>query len=44
MKNTPTTWFDTWYPNNDEEGITFRRFPYGGAEGFDGDAILAVLF
>ncbi len=32
------TWFDSWFPENDVEGITFRRFLDGGAEGFDADA------
>ncbi|WP_170373384.1 sulfotransferase domain-containing protein [Ruegeria arenilitoris] len=39
VRNIPMTWFDTWYPENDEEGITFRRFLDGGAEGFDTDAM-----
>lgn len=37
--NIPMTWFDSWFPEDDVEGITFRRFLDGGAEGFDGDAM-----
>ena len=39
VRNTPMTWFDPWYPEDDPEGITFRRFLDGGAEGFDTDAM-----
>ena len=39
VRNIPMSWFDTWYPEDDAEGITFRRFLDGGAEGFDGDAM-----
>lgn len=39
MRNIPMSWFDTWYPEDDADGITFRRFLDGGAEGFDGDAM-----
>lgn len=39
VRNIPMSWFDTWYPENDVDGITFRRFLDGGAEGFDGDAM-----
>lgn len=35
----PISWCDTWYPEDDVDGITFRRFLDGGAEGFDGDAM-----
>ena len=31
--------FNHWYPEEDAEGITFRRFLDGGPEGFDGDAL-----
>lgn len=37
--NIPMTWFDHWYPEDDEDGVTFRRFLDGGPEGFDGDAM-----
>ncbi len=39
VRNVPLPWFDTWYPEDDTDGITFRRFLDGGAEGFDGDAM-----
>ncbi len=39
VRNTPISWFDHWYPEDDPDGITFRRFLDGGAEGFDGDAM-----
>ncbi|WP_299653414.1 sulfotransferase domain-containing protein [uncultured Tateyamaria sp.] len=39
MRNIPMPWFDHWYPEDDVEGVTFRRFLDGGAEGFDGDAM-----
>ncbi|MEO9826222.1 MAG: sulfotransferase domain-containing protein [Paracoccaceae bacterium] len=39
VRNLPMTWFDMWYPEDDPEGITFRRFLDGGPEGFDGDAL-----
>ena len=39
LKNLPLRWFDHWYPDEDPDGITFRRFLDGGAEGFDGDAM-----
>ncbi|WP_162946843.1 sulfotransferase domain-containing protein [Ruegeria sp. EL01] len=39
LRNIPMSWFDTWYPEDDADGITFRRFLDGGAEGFDGDAM-----
>ena len=32
-------WFDMWYPEDDPERVTFRRFLDGGPEGFDGDAM-----
>ncbi len=37
--NTPISWFDLWYPEDDSERVTFRRFLDGGPEGFDGDAL-----
>ncbi|MEP3845808.1 MAG: sulfotransferase domain-containing protein [Paracoccaceae bacterium] len=37
VRNIPLPWFDVWYPQNDTEGTTFRRFLDGGAEGFDTD-------
>jgi aryl sulfotransferase len=39
VRNIPWSWFDTWYPQDDADGITFRRFLDGGAEGFDADAM-----
>lgn len=39
LANIPLTWFDHWYPQEDVDGTTFRRFMDGGAEGFDGDAM-----
>ncbi len=39
VRNIPMGWFDTFYPEDDVDGITFRRFLDGGAEGFDGDAM-----
>ena len=39
VRNIPMRWFDAWYPDDDAEGVTFRRFLDGGAEGFDGDAM-----
>ena len=39
LANIPINWFDHWYPADDPERITFRRFLDGGAEGFDGDAM-----
>ena len=39
VRNLPISWFDHWYPEEDEEGIAFRRFMDGGAEGFDTDAM-----
>ncbi|WP_299614385.1 sulfotransferase domain-containing protein [uncultured Tateyamaria sp.] len=39
MRNIPMPWFDHWYPEDDVDGVTFRRFLDGGAEGFDGDAM-----
>ncbi|MEL7099084.1 MAG: sulfotransferase domain-containing protein [Pseudomonadota bacterium] len=31
--------FAHWYPEEDPDGMTFRRFLDGGAEGWDGDAM-----
>ncbi|MEM8653441.1 MAG: sulfotransferase domain-containing protein [Pseudomonadota bacterium] len=39
LANLPISWFDHWYPEDDSEGVTFRCFLDGGAEGFDGDAM-----
>ncbi|WP_299031111.1 sulfotransferase domain-containing protein [uncultured Sulfitobacter sp.] len=39
IRNIPITFFDGWYPEDDTDGITFRRFLDGGPEGFDGDAM-----
>ncbi|MGV6806182.1 MAG: sulfotransferase domain-containing protein [Ruegeria sp.] len=39
VRNLPISWFEMWYPEDDTEGTTFRRFLDGGAEGFDGDAM-----
>ena len=39
LRNIPMPWFDHWYPEDDVDGVTFRRFLDGGAEGFDGDAM-----
>ncbi len=39
VRNVPMPWFDHWYPEDDPDGIAFRRFLDGGAEGFDTDAM-----
>ncbi len=39
IRNIPLPWFDMWFPEDDPDGITFRRFLDGGPEGFDGDAM-----
>ena len=39
VRNLPMRWFDHWYPEDDTEGVAFRRFLDGGAEGFDTDAM-----
>jgi aryl sulfotransferase len=39
LRNMPIRFFDMWYPEDDPDGVTFRRFLDGGAEGFDGDAM-----
>ena len=36
---TLISFFDHWYPEEDPDGVTFRRFLEGGPEGFDGDAM-----
>ncbi|WP_172676964.1 sulfotransferase domain-containing protein [Aestuariivita boseongensis] len=38
-QNIPLATFDAWYPEDDPDGITFRRFLDGGPEGFDTDAM-----
>ncbi|MEP1697743.1 MAG: sulfotransferase domain-containing protein [Paracoccaceae bacterium] len=37
VRNIPMPWFDVWYPHDDTDGTTFKRFLDGGAEGFDTD-------
>jgi aryl sulfotransferase len=39
VRNIPMPWFDLWYPEDDFDGVTFRRFLDGGPEGFDTDAM-----
>ncbi len=39
MRNIPMPWFGSWFPEDDTDGVTFRRFLDGGPEGFDGDAM-----
>lgn len=39
LRNIPMPFFGHWYPEDDMDGVTFRRFLDGGAEGFDGDAM-----
>lgn len=39
LRNMPMPFFGLWYPEDDLNGITFRRFLDGGAEGYDGDAM-----
>lgn len=39
VRNIPLPWFDHWYPEDDTEGVAFRRFLDGAAEGFDTDAM-----
>lgn len=39
VRNMPLNVFDRWYPEDDPDRITFKRFLDGGAEGFDGDAM-----
>lgn len=37
VRNLPLPVFSMWYPEDDPDGVTFRRFLDGGPEGFDGD-------
>ncbi len=39
LRNIPMHLLDFWYPEDDPDGTTFRRFLDGGAEGFDTDAM-----
>lgn len=39
VRNVPLPWFDHWFPEDDPDGVAFRRFLDGGAEGFDMDAV-----
>ncbi|MEJ6396767.1 sulfotransferase domain-containing protein [Yoonia sp. 208BN28-4] len=39
LRNLPLRWFDHWFPEDDPDGVTVRRFLDGGAEGFDTDAM-----
>lgn len=39
IANIPLPFFNHWYPEDDPDRITFRRFLDGGAEGYDGDAM-----
>ena len=39
LANMPIRFFDHWYPQDDPDGVTFRRFLDGGPEGYDGDAM-----
>lgn len=39
LKTLPMPFFGLWYPENDPDGVTFRRFLDGGPEGFDMDAV-----
>ncbi|MEM7599724.1 MAG: sulfotransferase domain-containing protein [Pseudomonadota bacterium] len=39
VRNIPMNWFDHWYPEEDPDGVTFRRFLDGGGEGWDLDAM-----
>lgn len=38
-RNIPLTWFDHWYPEDDTDGVTFKRFLDGGPEGYDMDLL-----
>lgn len=38
LRNIPINWFNHWFPEEDPDGTTFRRFLDGGPEGFDMDA------
>ena len=37
VRNIPLSWFDHWFPEDDPDGIAFRRFLDGGPEGWDMD-------
>ena len=39
IQNIPMSFYDMWFPEDDPDGITFRRFLDGGPEGFDMDAM-----
>jgi len=39
VRNVPMPFFNHWYPDDDPDGVTFRRFLDGGPEGFDMDAL-----
>ena len=39
VHNAPIRVFDMWYPEDDPDRVTFRRFLDGGPEGFDTDAM-----
>lgn len=39
VRNVPMPFFNHWYPEDDPDGVTFRRFLDGGPEGFDMDAL-----
>ena len=38
-RNIPMPLFGMWYPEEDPDGVTFRRFLDGGPEGFDMDLV-----
>ncbi|MEM7520783.1 MAG: sulfotransferase domain-containing protein [Pseudomonadota bacterium] len=39
IANMQMHFFGAWFPEEDPDGLTFRRFLDGGPEGFDGDAM-----
>lgn len=39
LRNIPMAYLASWFPEDDPDGVTFRRFLDGGAEGFDTDAM-----
>ena len=39
VRNIPIRAFDLFYPEDDETGVTFRRFMDGGREGYDMDVM-----
>lgn len=39
VRNAPIRIFDMWFPEDDPDRVTFRRFLDGGPEGFDTDAM-----